>query len=380
MEKNFEQKKNEWDIQFAILQATAILLVVVGHKIGSINIMSDWILIYSYHVPLWFFISGYFYKPSNSFQIKKYIIKKVKNLLLPYFVVNFMYGVISTVFRNLGIIKYGKQMNFRMLFTEPWISGGQFGLNVAGWFIPALFLCEVVYAVLRKYLKMIKSEYTFLLFFLCIGLLGAKSAYMGYRIAWELTINRLFYCLFFYSLGYFYKCKVKDMIKIHSLSLFLMVFGAQYIIVNVLKIDTYIEVWDLFLNNFESIPIVAIITPLPGIVFWCRAAKILVPSFQNSEVIKVISKNTWSILLHHQFVFFLINISILAVQKCTGHFGDFSIEEFQTNAWYGYSWRETSNSLIIYVILGMAVPIIVKMMLEKQEKNHEKIKYIKRLF
>ena len=51
----------ERNIQFAILQTIAIIFVVVGHS-GGISFGFEWFPISSFHIPLFIFISGYFYK------------------------------------------------------------------------------------------------------------------------------------------------------------------------------------------------------------------------------------------------------------------------------------------------------------------------------
>ena len=51
----------ERNIQFAILQSIAILFVVIGHS-GDISFCFEWFPISSFHMPLFIFISGYFYK------------------------------------------------------------------------------------------------------------------------------------------------------------------------------------------------------------------------------------------------------------------------------------------------------------------------------
>ena len=58
-------KDRERDVQISILQCLAIIFVVVGHR-GGINLLNEWFPINSFHMPLWFFISGYLYKVDES--------------------------------------------------------------------------------------------------------------------------------------------------------------------------------------------------------------------------------------------------------------------------------------------------------------------------
>ena len=82
------------------LRAFGLLLVMTGH-IESINpaghmeytILKDYI--YSFHVPLFFFISGFLFNPENIRARRKFITRKLSTLILPYFFFSFLaYGLL----------------------------------------------------------------------------------------------------------------------------------------------------------------------------------------------------------------------------------------------------------------------------------------------
>lgn len=73
------------------LQCFGILLVVLGHSGENIPYLSKWI--YSFHMPLFIFISGYLLDYTSKNGIDKinlfnFINKKIKRLLIPYFVIS----------------------------------------------------------------------------------------------------------------------------------------------------------------------------------------------------------------------------------------------------------------------------------------------------
>ena len=75
-----EQSKTERLDYVDYLRCFGILLMVMGHvKFGSLS--NTWI--HAFHMPLWFFISGFFCKPSQNF--KSHVLKRVKTILVPYF-------------------------------------------------------------------------------------------------------------------------------------------------------------------------------------------------------------------------------------------------------------------------------------------------------
>ena len=67
------------------LKGFAILCVVVGH-IAAFNPKCDLLIdfVYSFHMPLFFFISGFLFHKKNIVNIQKSIISKVKSLIIPY--------------------------------------------------------------------------------------------------------------------------------------------------------------------------------------------------------------------------------------------------------------------------------------------------------
>ena len=69
------------DYRFKILYAIGIIFVVSGHCGLPVQILTDWFPYYSFHLALFVFASGYFYKPENENHIFRYIKKKNKNFV-----------------------------------------------------------------------------------------------------------------------------------------------------------------------------------------------------------------------------------------------------------------------------------------------------------
>ena len=75
-----------------ILKGTGIILVVLAHIISRENINP---FIYLFHMPLFFFVSGMtmYYSYKQDIKFKDYLSKKVKNILLPYFIFSLIWFV-----------------------------------------------------------------------------------------------------------------------------------------------------------------------------------------------------------------------------------------------------------------------------------------------
>ncbi len=64
---------------FDVLKGIGILLMIVGHSTGKIPYLRDFI--FSFHMPLFFLVTGYFFKPAG---FKDLLVKNSKRLLIPY--------------------------------------------------------------------------------------------------------------------------------------------------------------------------------------------------------------------------------------------------------------------------------------------------------
>lgn len=72
--------------QMRILSAIGMILVVAGHLGYSLFDVGGLFPYYSFHVFIFLFVSGYFYREEAEQQLLRYIGKKCKALLLPYFI------------------------------------------------------------------------------------------------------------------------------------------------------------------------------------------------------------------------------------------------------------------------------------------------------
>lgn len=150
-------QKNRYNTTFGILSALTIIMVVAGHCGYHIMTVGELYPYYSFHVPLFMFISGYFYKGSEEEAPLQYVKKRICRLLVPYFIWNVVYGLISWAMRAAGFAM-GEAVSLRTLFIEPFMHGYQFIYNYAAWFVPVLFVIEMMNLCARIILrKMIRG-------------------------------------------------------------------------------------------------------------------------------------------------------------------------------------------------------------------------------
>jgi len=115
-----------------IAKAIGIFLVVLGHVVTSDTEMKR--IIYSFHMPLFFLLSGILIKPRVSWNFstwKEFISKKAFALLLPYLSWGLIYSKFS--FKNLVYILYGTR---ETLIRADCLT--------SLWFLPVMFVAFII--------------------------------------------------------------------------------------------------------------------------------------------------------------------------------------------------------------------------------------------
>ena len=127
---------------FDMMKFAAIMAMIVGHCVH------DWrqTIVYCWHMPLFFFVGGYFFKPSAITSAIKY---NAKRLLIPYLICS----VIAILF-ICGNNIFSPNTNITKLITPLFFGGGQFLGNYyiyQIWFFVALFICSIIYTIINNY-------------------------------------------------------------------------------------------------------------------------------------------------------------------------------------------------------------------------------------
>ena len=120
---------------FDIARGIGILLVVLGHNdFGGISPFLDQ-LIYSFHVPLFFFLSGYFLNAAVPFV--EFLRKRFHSILKPYWFTIFLIYFTSVSFEKMGFETAVGRIVKALYGSTNYIDWGQL------WFLPNLFVVSL---------------------------------------------------------------------------------------------------------------------------------------------------------------------------------------------------------------------------------------------
>ncbi len=178
--------------EFDILKAIGMLSIIIGHM-GMTSISN---IVYTFHVPLFFLVSGYFFKSRKELFTKRHKILLKVYLFTSVFIsaikilIAFMINnqsILTVIENEIISIAYGSgNINNQILgYTIPCVG--------AIWFLLALFWTDIIYFVICRYInnelyKLIITGFLFL-----IGVF-TQSQWLPFSIQSGL-IGAFFFCL-----------------------------------------------------------------------------------------------------------------------------------------------------------------------------------------
>lgn len=141
------------DVKLDIMKGIGIILVVYGHTYSSSSFL------YLFHMPLFFILSGAVMRYSNHGYS---ICRRFKAIMIPYFIFSvlcFCYWLLieskfrpiheGTLFMGyLGTLPIKVQQVINIFLAENCVHS--FEYNVVLWFLPCLFMADLIYAGISK--------------------------------------------------------------------------------------------------------------------------------------------------------------------------------------------------------------------------------------
>ena len=185
-----------------ILKGIGAILVAIGHLVLYDGVAKTYI--YSFHMPLFFFISGYLYHHTKSF--KTFCIRKAKSLLVPYFVFAFISIVVTYFLEGIYLSK-------REILANYFFVNGSFAFNSSLWFLIIMFFMLILFYFIKENVKIEKPILTLItiiiLLIICIFLSTNQiKLYFGLEIVPHALL--IFYIGYLYKL---YKNKINKFIN-----------------------------------------------------------------------------------------------------------------------------------------------------------------------
>ena len=139
------------------MKGIAIISVVVGHVFVRTNIEE---FVNQYHLAVFFFVAGYFFKEKYLFDMRSFIKRRVQTLYFPYIKLCILFALIHNILFNIKI--YDTNWSLKEIFIQIYYAcikliPGNDQMMGAMWFCPSLLIVSFISWILIKSLSKIKK-------------------------------------------------------------------------------------------------------------------------------------------------------------------------------------------------------------------------------
>ncbi|MGM9552431.1 MAG: acyltransferase family protein [Clostridia bacterium] len=296
-----------------ILKGIGIIIMIMGH-VGFSGIFD--VFIHSFHMPLFFVVSGYLFKKRDQFNISEFAFRKAKQLLVPYVCYGLFFYISWLIFFRDESNVFQPLINLFTYNTE--------GLPIAGalWFLTALFFMEIFYSLI---VYNIKSEKLVTIIVLLIStVVSVITTLTEYRL--PLTIDIALACMIYYHFGTLLR-KAEAGEKIMALA---KKMNSFYIIISILGllfinacITFFVNGYVNFKSGWHGIVPLSWLNALIGIFALYLAALFIdekIPVLK--KFLSFVGKTSIIYLCLNQFV---IEIFVLIIGNPIGNMGKFTL-------------------------------------------------------
>ena len=226
-------------------KAIAILLVVFGHTAGFGPFAKK--IVYSFHMPLFFFLSGYLLKPEYLHEpFNSYITKYFKRIIIPFvsfWLISYMVWLPTKALRS-NAQQYGE-----LTLLDPFI-GLIYGVytklyvNQVLWFFTCLFCTLLLFYFISK----IKANWLILIILIFMGIIGPYiHEKIVFRLPWNVELSLM--AIIFFSLGH-YCCRSQFLQSIADIKLKMFISaGLVGILFFVVKINGWVNMNRMVFGN-----------------------------------------------------------------------------------------------------------------------------------
>jgi fucose 4-O-acetylase-like acetyltransferase len=345
-----KSKRNQ---TFQYLEALAIIMVIDDHMSTRIGILSSVFPYNSFYMPMFVFISGYFYYEQNFIPYLKH---KAKHLLFPYLIWSVVGEIIAYMLMKAGIVNWFVNpitfKNIAKLFLlEPYSS-----ITGPSWFAIMLFWVSIFYCFLDEllHLKNVKRDYVFLSVSILLGMSVLMICMKGCHGIMVFIMRTMWYCQFYHMGKMFHKYWEAIIETMRTLVVALLCVLLNVILICFFGDDINFMATSA-MGNFHSYWL-PLITSITGTLFWYKIARYVSARIGRIPIIDFVAENTFTIMACH-VIFINVPNFYAYYQFLSGNtaFSDFPIEAFRANAWVRYS----SNTRLLGFFSGLFGSLLV---------------------
>lgn len=285
--KTLQQHQNRLNY-LDVCKAIGIILVVLGHTYGLPEVLYN--IIYSFHMPLFFIVSGYLYNETkyNDISFNKLINLRFRAYVIPYIsfgTINLITEILMSFILQKKILSVDVILNKLRGILLCYADVENMPNCSPIWFLMCLFISSLLFWAIIKYTK----RYTPVFCIFCMCLSFCIYEFVDFKIPWSISTS--FMATFFMYIGYSVK-KYNIIYKAQKLKYFYLLLPICSILSIALGIINGGKI-DMNQNEYgnPALFIVPSITLPVIIMFLCQKSV-----FSNNKFLVWLGNNTMPII------------------------------------------------------------------------------------
>ncbi|MCM2532901.1 acyltransferase family protein [Neobacillus pocheonensis] len=276
-----------------------MLLVMLGHTDIPSPLRT---YIYTFHMPFFFFLSGYLVKLKQFPNLKVFLFKRTKSLILPYLCFSLVAYLWFLLVFHFGLVDYHHNLLTPLIGSVVAIRKSIWTVHSGAlWFVACLFCTELLFYLISKIGRTKKAIGFFLILLSVLGCFYNKL--VGQPLPWSIDVAMI--SVGFYGAGFFYKEYQMKLERFINLKTFVLLITMNILTgyLNFVQTGERVDFYNSSLGNI----VLFYLSAFSGI----GAYVILIKRMKRNKSLQYIGKNSLVYLaLHQKIVFFLFNIVI----------------------------------------------------------------------
>lgn len=304
------KQRIEW---LDIAKGIACLTVIIGHTISYDSPFRQ--LIFSFHMPLFFILSGY------TFRIKPWrelLHSSVRRLVIPYLCIYFIYHITMSLVTSDRISLTWAYQNIMTFLFASGTTVLPFGFAAVGmpWFLVSLFFCKLIFNAILRFGESHSDSR------ISTGLISAILALSGYIVGAVLhfylpfSLDISFVAVLFMWFGYIARTKELFFVD-QSPRRFWFTF---LVVISIWLVSARFSYLELAARRYDSV-LLTLIAALSGTLMVCMLSSLVSKIKQSSFLglfrvfLNFVGRNSMSIFCTHSMDYVIPWASLAAVRS-----------------------------------------------------------------
>jgi len=288
------KKRLEW---LDMGKGIGMVLVIFAHDHIPTQLKA---FIYTFHMPLFFFLSGYLFSPTKYQRFSEFFTSKFKSLIIPYFSFSMIVYVWFLFRYRIGDIDYTGSLLKPLIGTIMGERNTDMTVHIGAlWFLTCLFTTELLFYLIKMGLKRNLFVVISIISSSIIGYLYSRSS--GAPLLWNFDAASI--AVLFFGVGYMYKELTEQISRFVTIKVLLIV-SLLNLMTGYFNYQLSGERVDMYESQYGNY-LLFVLSAFSGII----AFLIAVQKLGTNVVFQYIGKNSLIYLaLHQSIVFSLLDM------------------------------------------------------------------------